>query len=302
MTDAGWSTWPAPAKLNLFLHVVGRRSDGYHLLQTCFQLVDWGDELRLRIRQDGLIRHTEPVCGIAADGELCLRAAAALRRATGCRPGVDIALKKRIPVGGGLGGGSSDAATVLVVLNALWATGLEQEALCELALGLGADVPLFVRGRSAWAEGVGEVLTPIDLPERWYLLVDPGIRVSSAELFGAGQLTRNAAPLTIPRFISGADTGNAFEPLVRERFPEVARAFDWLGRHGDAGMGAPRLTGSGSCAFLPLISHAAGQGLLAQCPPDMRCHLVRGVTRSPLFDRLDSWNQDTISIGASPSW
>ncbi|MGA9422684.1 MAG: 4-(cytidine 5'-diphospho)-2-C-methyl-D-erythritol kinase [Rhodanobacteraceae bacterium] len=297
MNAGGWSSWPAPAKLNLFLHIVGRRSDGYHLIQTCFQLLDWGDQVHLRVRDDGALRHHAVPDGISADEELGMRAAAALRAATGCRRGVDIAIDKRIPLGGGLGGGSSDAATVLIALNAIWATGVDENALSRIALDLGADVPVFVRGHSAWAQGIGEELTPLALPERWYLVVDPGVSVPTAQLFNAAELTRNTVPLTIRRFLSGAATGNAFEPLARARFPQVARVLDWLSLHGDA-----RLSGSGASAFLPVASRAAGAELARRCPSPFRCHLVRGVARSPLLDRRDAWSREAISVGASPSW
>ncbi|MGA8277992.1 MAG: 4-(cytidine 5'-diphospho)-2-C-methyl-D-erythritol kinase [Rhodanobacteraceae bacterium] len=297
MNEPGWSIWPAPAKLNLFLHIVGRRSDGYHMVQTCFQLLDWGDRVHLRERPDGTLRHHTVPDGLVVGDELGMRAAAALREASGCRRGADIAIDKRIPIGGGLGGGSSDAATVLVALNAIWGTGLDENALSRIALDLGADVPVFVRGRTAWAQGIGEELTPLELPERWFLVVDPGVSVPTAQLFKAAELTRNAEPLTIRRFISGTATVNAFEPLVRARFPRVANALDWLSRHGDA-----RLSGSGASVFLPVASRAAGEALAAQCPAQLRCHLVRGVARSPLLDRRDAWPAEMISVGASPSW
>src|SRR5690606_18401954 len=228
------SEWPAPAKLNLFLHITGRRADGYHLLQTAFQLLDWGDTVRLRPRADGILRRLQPLPGVAAADDLALRAAEALRAATGTRLGADIEIDKRVPLGGGLGGGSSDAATTLVALNEIWGTGLDEDALADIGLRLGADVPVFVRGHSAWAEGVGEVLTPLDLPGRWYVVVDPGVQVPTAGLFAAPELTRDCAPLTIPLFVSGARTANVFEPVVRARFPAVASALDWLNGYADA--------------------------------------------------------------------
>jgi 4-diphosphocytidyl-2-C-methyl-D-erythritol kinase len=272
-----WTSWPAPAKLNLFLHVVGRRADGYHLLQTVFQLLDWGDEVRLRVRDDGEIRRIDPLPGVADELDLGVRAAQALKRATGCRLGADIAIEKRVPIGGGLGGGSSDAATVLVALNALWDTDLDDDALAEIALGLGADVPVFVRGTSAWAEGVGERLTRLDLPERWYVVVDPGVSVPTRELFQVPELTRNSPQLTIPLFVSGVPTGNAFEPVVRGRFPAVAAALEWLGRHGEA-----RLSGSGGAVFAAVSSRDAGDAILADMPVGFRGWVVRGVNESPL--------------------
>lgn len=295
--DEGWSRWPAPAKLNLFLHIVGRRDDGYHLLETVFQILDWGDEVCLRVRGDGEIVRVDPLPGVAAEADLAVRAARALQQASGCRLGAEIAIDKRIPLGGGLGGGSSDAATTLVALNLLWETGLDEDALAALALGLGADVPVFVRGRNAWAEGIGERLTAIDLPERWYLVVDPGVTVPTKTLFQAPELTRNSPRLTIPRFVSGVPTENVFEPVVRERFPAVSAALDWLGRHG-----AARLSGSGACVFLPVASREAGIALLAECPPAMRGVVVRSAPESPLRARMAARRNETVSVGASPSW
>jgi 4-diphosphocytidyl-2-C-methyl-D-erythritol kinase len=282
-----WTAWPAPAKLNLFLHIVGRRPDGYHLLQTAFHLLDWGDEVRLRLREDDAIRRIDPLPGVADEADLGVRAALALRNATGCRLGADIAIDKRVPVGGGLGGGSSDAATTLVALNAIWGTGLDEDALADIGAGLGADVAVFVRGKSAWAEGVGERLTPLALPDRWYVVADPGIAVPTRELFQVSELTRNSPPLTIPLFVSGATTGNAFEPAVRMRFPEVAAAFDWLGRHGEA-----RLSGSGGCVFVAVASREAGAAVLADSP--FRAWVVRGVAESPLQRRLAEWRRERV--------
>jgi 4-diphosphocytidyl-2-C-methyl-D-erythritol kinase len=281
---AEWTVWPAPAKLNLFLHLVGRRDDGYHLLQTVFQLLDWGDEVRLRVRDDGAIRRVDPLRGVADEADLGVRAARALKDVSGCGLGADIAIEKRVPIGGGLGGGSSDAATVLVALNALWNTGLDEDALAAIGARLGADVPVFVRGRSAWAEGIGEILAPLALPERWYLVVDPGVSVPTRELFQVPELTRNSPQLTIPLFVSGAPTGNAFLPVVRGRFPAVAAALDWLQRFGEA-----RLSGSGGCVFAAFPSREAGAAALAEIPGGMRAWLARGVDESPLRQRLLAW-------------
>ena len=281
-----WTSWPAPAKINLFLHIVGRRADGYHLLQTAFQLLEWGDEVRLRVRDDGEIRRVDPLPGVAPEADLAVRAAQALREATGSRHGADIAIEKRIPIGGGLGGGSSDAATTLVALNALWGVGLGEDALAAIGLTLGADVPVFVRGRSAWAEGIGDELTPIDLPERWYVVIDPGVRVPTRDLFQVPDLTRNSPPLTIPLFARGAATGNVFEPVVRGRFPEVGAALEWLG-----GFGPARLSGSGGCVFVTAASREAGLAVLAECPPGMRGVVTRGVAESPLRRRLAEWRE-----------
>jgi len=283
-----WTSWPAPAKLNLFLHIVGRRSDGYHLLQTVFQLLDWGDTVRLGIRADGEIARSRDVPGVAPESDLCLRAAHALRDHSGSRLGVDIALDKRIPLGGGLGGGSSDAATVLVALNDLWSAGLSPDELAGIALDLGADVPVFVRGYSAWAEGVGEKLTPIALRQRHYVIVDPGVSVATAALFQAPELTRNSPPLTISDYLSGSGAGttNAFTPLARAGYPPLAAALDWLGQFGEA-----RLTGSGGCVFIDVESAERGAEIAEQCPADFSVHLARGVDRSPLLDALEHYRR-----------
>jgi 4-diphosphocytidyl-2-C-methyl-D-erythritol kinase len=276
-----WSEWPAPAKLNLFLHIVGRRADGYHLLQTVFQLLDFGDRVRLRVRQDGAIERVAGLADILPAQDLAVRAAGALRAATGCTAGADIVVEKHIPVGAGLGGGSSDAATVLVALNELWKTGLSDDALAEIGLALGADVPVFVRGRSAWAEGIGERLTPIDLPPRNYVIVDPRVHVPTATLFQVPELTRNSAPLTIDSFLGGAPTANVFAPVVRTRFPQIAAGLDWLSRYGDA-----RLSGSGGCVFAALDAQAAATAL-RDCPAPFAAYAVSGVNRSPLHEALD---------------
>ncbi|MGN6518819.1 MAG: 4-(cytidine 5'-diphospho)-2-C-methyl-D-erythritol kinase [Dokdonella sp.] len=283
--DAGWSEWPAPAKLNLFLHIVGRRADGYHLLQTVFHLLDRGDTVRLRLRGDGAIRRIDPLPGVGAEQDLAIRAARALQASSGTTLGADIAIDKRIPMGGGLGGGSSDAASTLVGLDALWGCGLGENRLAQIGLGLGADVPVFVRGRSAWAEGVGERLTPVDLPPNWYVVVDPGVMVPTAALFQAPELTRDAAHLTIPLFLSGATTVNVFEPVVRERHAAVAAALDWLARHG-----AARLSGSGGCVFVAVASREAAQAVVRECPPGMRAWLAQGVAESPLLGRRRAWD------------
>jgi 4-diphosphocytidyl-2-C-methyl-D-erythritol kinase len=285
MTD-GWTQWPAPAKLNLFLHVVGRRHDGYHLLQTVFQLLDWGDTVNLRVLRDGAITRGEDIAGVPREGDLSLRAAHALRQRSGCALGVDIRLDKRIPVGGGLGGGSSDAASVLVALNELWATGLSVEGLADIGLGLGADVPLFVRGHSAWAEGVGEQLTPIDLPQRHYVVVDPRVAVATAPLFQAAELTRNSAKTTISDFLAGTKTSNAFAPVVCARFPQVAAALDWLRHYGDA-----QLSGSGGCVFLALDSESEADAIAGSCPPEFAACRADGLSRSPLLDALERHRQ-----------
>jgi 4-diphosphocytidyl-2-C-methyl-D-erythritol kinase len=276
-----WTAWPAPAKLNLFLRIVGRRADGYHALQTVFRLLDWGDQLQLRVRGDSAIERMNEVPGVPAAADLVVRAARLLQQASGTSLGVDIALDKRIPMGGGLGGGSSDAASVLVALNHLWGCGLDEDALAELGRQLGADVPVFVRGRSAWAEGVGEELTPIALPRRWYVVLDPREHVPTAALFQAPELTRNAPRATISSFVSGRTAENAFEPVVRARHPRVAAALDWLSRFGRA-----RLSGSGGCVFLETVSLVQARKVARQCPPAFAVQVAAGVEVSPLQQAL----------------
>jgi 4-diphosphocytidyl-2-C-methyl-D-erythritol kinase len=282
----GWSAWPAPAKLNLFLQLTGRRADGYHALQTVFRLLDWGDRIRLRVRADGRIqRHGPSVHGIAEADDLAVRAAKLLQSASKSTQGADIVVEKQIPAGGGYGGGSSDAATVLLGLDALWGLGLGVERLAGLGLHLGADVPVFVRGENAWAEGVGERLTPIELAPAWYVLVDPGVHVPTAELFQAPELTRDAAPATMADFVSGAVSGNAFEPLLRRREPAIEAVFAVLAR-----IGRPRLTGSGSGCFVEFGDRASAEAGLASLPPDLRAWIAPGAARSPLHKALAAWS------------
>ncbi len=281
----GWSAWPAPAKLNLFLRIVGRRADGYHLLQTVFRLLDWGDRLRLRVRADGrIVRHGDLASGLGPAADLAVRAAKLLQTETNSRLGADIFVEKRIPAGAGFGGGSSDAATTLVALDALWGADLGLERLAALGLALGADVPVFVRGHDAWAEGVGERLTPVDLPPAWYLLVDPGIHASTASLFQAPELTRDAAPATIADFVSGAPLGNAFEPVLRRREPAVEAAFAALAR-----VGEPRLTGSGSGCFVEFADRAMAQAALETLPPGLGAWIAGSAARSALHAALDAF-------------
>lgn len=278
LAQGDWTVWPAPAKLNLFLRIVGRREDGYHELQTVFRLLDWGDEVRLRVRTDGAITRPKAVPGVPEEADLTVRAARLLAAHTGTALGAEIEVSKRIPMGGGLGGGSSDAASVLVGLNTLWDTGLDENALAALGLALGADVPVFVRGRSAWAEGVGEALTPMQLPRRWYVVVDPREHVPTAALFAAPELTRQAPRATISSFVSGASAENAFEPVVRARHPRVAAALDWLG-----GFGHARLSGSGGCVFLETRTHEAALGVASRCPGGFTAHVAAGIDPSPLL-------------------
>ncbi|PBJ82739.1 4-(cytidine 5'-diphospho)-2-C-methyl-D-erythritol kinase [Lysobacteraceae bacterium NML93-0399] len=281
----GWSTWPAPAKLNLFLRITGRRDDGYHGLQTVFRMLDWGDTIRLRVRDDGRVhRIGASVPGLAEDDDLVVRAARLLQSAVKCRLGADIAVEKCIPSGAGLGGGSSDAATVLRALDRLWRLDLGEGRLAELGLALGADVPVFVRGRNAWAEGVGESLAPIDLAPAWYLLADPGVHVNTAGLFQSPELTRNAAPATMTDFVSGASLGNAFEPVLRRREPAVEAVFAAL-----AEVGTPRLTGTGSGCFVEFATRESADAAHARVASRVQARVVAGAMRSPLLDALEAW-------------
>ena len=274
---ASWSIWPAPAKLNLFLRIVGRRSDGYHDLQTVFRLLDWGDEVRVRVRADGELRRVSDLHGVPSEHDLVIRSARLLQQQTGTALGAEIAVSKRVPMGGGLGGGSSDAATVLVALNFLWRCGLDDDQLAALGQRLGADVPVFVRGRSAWAEGIGEQLTPMRLPRRHYVVIDPGEAVPTAALFQSAQLTRQASHATILSFVSGETVENAFEPVVRARHQRVAAALDWLSEFGRA-----QLSGSGGCVFLELKSESRALMVARACPAFFRAWVAMGVSRSPL--------------------
>jgi 4-diphosphocytidyl-2-C-methyl-D-erythritol kinase len=277
--------WPAPAKLNLFLHVTGRRADGYHELQTAFQFLDVGDLLWFEVTGGGGIELGCALPGISVSQNLIVRAARCLADRSGCQQGVRIRVDKCLPVGGGLGGGSSDAATTLVALNALWGLGLGADELARLGLQLGADVPVFVHGAAAWAEGVGEKLTPLPgLAEPWYLVVHPAVSVSTAEIFSDPQLTRNAHPLKIPAFLSGAGV-NYLEPVVVRRYPEVGKALNWLSKHQ-----AARMTGSGACVFAPCTDRHQADSILKQLPAPWTGFVARGCNRSPLLERLEQWH------------
>src|SRR5258706_13299931 len=275
--NEAWSAWPAPAKLNLFLHLVGRRADGYHELETVFQLLEFGDVVQVRVRRDDSIVCLRGAPGVAPPDDLMLRAAPALKRAPGARFGAELALDKRVPIGAGLGGGSSDAATTLVVLNRLWGTGLDEAQLAALGGELGADVPLFVRGHSAYAQGIGDQLTALELDPHWFVILDPGIEVPTGPMFQAPELTRNSPHTTIPRFFAGDSTHNAFEPVVRARYKAVAEALDWLGAQAQA-----RLTGTGGCVFAALPDENSARAIAATCPKGMRAFGSRGVNESPL--------------------
>jgi 4-diphosphocytidyl-2-C-methyl-D-erythritol kinase len=271
--------WPAPGKLNLFLHVVGRRQDGYHLLQTAFQFIDLADRLRFFERPAGVIERLTDLPGVPSESDLCLRAARLLAPRAGREAGVAIAVDKRLPVQGGVGGGSSDAATVLVALNELWRCGLQSEDLLELALGLGADVPVFVAGKAAWAEGVGERLSFVDFPEEFYVLVQPAVSVETVAVFKDPELTRDSPVITITGFLQSGGR-NDCEAVVRRRHPEVAEALDWLGRVAPA-----RMTGTGSCVFAAMPGEEEARAVLGNLPEHWRGWVVRGLNRSPLEAR-----------------
>jgi 4-diphosphocytidyl-2-C-methyl-D-erythritol kinase len=273
--------WPAPAKLNRFLHVTGRRDDGYHELQTIFQFLDYGDELAYELNETGEITHRQPLPGIEPENELCLRAARALQQESGTRLGVSIEINKRLPAGGGLGGGSSDAATTLIALNELWGLGLSREQLAEIGLRLGADVPVFLFGKAAWAEGVGEILTPVELDEPWYLVICPDVSVSTGAIFSDPELTRDSPAITIRAFREGA-ARNDLEELVRRRYPEVDQVLTRMAQNGQ-----PRMTGSGACVFMQVDSREQGEQLLAtmldEMPDGTTGFVAKGQNRHPLY-------------------
>lgn len=274
------AAWPAPAKLNLMLHILGRRDDGYHELQTVFQLVDLMDSLAFTRREDAGIRRVAGPPSVPAASDLCVRAARLLQAAAGLRVGVDVEVDKQIPIEGGLGGGSSDAATTLVALNEIWGLRWDVDRLARLGLVLGADVPLFMHGHNAWAEGVGERLTPLTLPDRYYAVVFPGVGVPTAQVFQAPELTRNSPKTTIRGFLT---TGghNDCAPVVAGRVAEVGRALAWLGQRGEA-----RLTGTGSCVFAEFTDRPQAEAALVGLPAPWSGHVVRGLERSPLQQRL----------------
>ncbi|TJY61870.1 4-(cytidine 5'-diphospho)-2-C-methyl-D-erythritol kinase [Sinimarinibacterium sp. CAU 1509] len=276
--------WPAPAKLNLFLHITGRRDDGYHQLQTVFQFLEFGDTLFISPRGDGKIVRADDLPGIAPEDDLALRAARLIQRASGCNLGADIRIEKRIPTGAGLGGGSSDAATTLVALNRLWNLGFTPDELAHLGLSIGADVPVFVRGQAAWAEGVGERLTPIALPEPWFVVLTPPVHVSTAEIFSATELQRDCTPLRADTF-DLASTANVCELVTCARYPQVGAALAWLRRHGPA-----RMSGTGASVFLACPTRAEASRIAAEASADntlqAQAIVARGSNRSALRDAI----------------
>ena len=275
--ELGW--YPAPGKLNLFLHVLGRRPDGYHELQTVFRLIDRCDRVGIALRDDGQIRFS----GIFGEENLCVRAARLLQPPN---KGCDLALEKNLPIGGGLGGGSSDAATVLLVLNRIWKVGLDRRSLLALSATLGADVPFFIHGRNALGEGIGERLQALELPPAWYLVLTPQVSVSTRETFG-NALTQNSKRLKIPPFLSGQGA-NDLEAAVVARYPDVAASLAWLRKHRPQA----RMTGSGACVFAEFETEAEARALQeaalqSDLPGGMRGFVARGLDRHPLYDFTD---------------
>ena len=274
--DKHWCI-PAPAKLNLFLHITGVREDGYHNLQTIFQLLDYADSVSLQRRSDGVINRTVGLPGLDPDDDLIVKAAKLLQYHTGTKWGADLGVTKKLPVGGGIGGGSSDAATTLVSLNKLWQCHIPQTELLTLARALGADVPIFVLGKNAWAEGIGDVFTEINLPEKWYLVVQPNVHISTANLFSSEVLTRDKAILKIRDF-PDTDTSNVFEAVARKLYPEVDIALDWLDKFSKS-----KMTGTGSCVFASFDSKQAAENVLVQVPKHWGGFVAKSVEQSPML-------------------
>ncbi|PID63599.1 MAG: 4-(cytidine 5'-diphospho)-2-C-methyl-D-erythritol kinase [Gammaproteobacteria bacterium] len=275
------TNWLAPAKINLFLHITGRRSDGYHTLQTVYQFVNLCDVLQFSVREDKEIHLHSDFDEVPPESNLVVRAARALQNHSGTRAGTDITLKKVIPTGGGLGGGSSDAATTLVALNEFWRLGLSIKELAEIGVTVSADVPVFVYGQASWAEGIGDKLTPVVPIEPWYLIVDPGVHISTATIFNAPELTRNLSPITIRDFMDGRSM-NVFEPIVRTRYPEVRDALDWL--RVNYRKSRAKMSGTGSCVFAAFATEAEARDLAAKLPEGMTGYVVKGRNSSPLYD------------------
>jgi len=283
--DAGPTRWPAPAKINLFLHVTGRRPDGYHEIQTLFQLLDWGDEITLRMTSDGAIAREPADYPVAEADDLVVRAARALQRASGCKQGVRIGVDKHVPLGSGLGGGSSDAATILLALNRLWGCGFERAALARLGVSLGADVPLFIHGRSALATGIGDRLEPVALGPRHYVLVFPPLSIATQEVFTDPDLPRGSRAISLAEALAGGGN-NDCEFVVRKRYPAMAAALEILKR-----WGRPVMTGTGSGIFLQMESRVQAMSAAREIKTLYNVRAVNGVDRSPLHELLDASGQ-----------
>lgn len=294
--------YPAPCKINLFLHITGRRADGYHNLQSLFLLLDYGDELGIRIREDGQLVHMNPLPGVPPEKDLTIRAARALQQASGCKLGADIYCDKRVPMGGGLGGGSSDAATVLMALNLQWQLGYSRQQLMAIGLTLGADVPVFIFGQPAWAEGVGEQLTALPLPpamlENYYVVITPQVEVPTAQIFAHQALTRDSKPLRIADFSNGANSSafwqqarNDMEAVVCELYPQVANILAWLKQYGDA-----RMSGSGASIFVAVDSAEKAEQLIANRPENTSGFWAKGLEYHPLFASVADGNQQASQM------
>ena len=275
-------TLPAPAKLNLWLHIIGRRADGYHELETVFQFLDYADHLTFAVRDDGQVRLQTAINGVDHDSNLIVRAARQLQAQSGCTLGVDIWLDKILPMGGGIGGGSSDAATTLLGLNHLWQLGWDADRLAQLGLSLGADVPVFVHGHAAFAQGVGEQLTPVDPEQPWYVVLVPQVSVSTAEIFSHPQLTRDSLPLKM-RPVPEGNSRNDCQPVVEQSYPEVRNALNLLGKYTEA-----RLTGTGSCVFGAFPSKAEADKVLALLSETQTGFVAKGSNISMLHRKLQS--------------
>ncbi len=274
--------YPAPAKINLFLHVIGQRSDGYHNLQTAFQLLDYHDTISLKVNKSGIIKRTTLIEGVNASDDLCVKAALALQQFSGCSDGVEIELVKRIPMGGGLGGGSSDAATTMLALNHLWELNLSRKELIEIGLTLGADVPFFIYGQSAWAEGIGEQLSPLKLPDHYYIVLTPDVHVSTAKIFANSRLTKDTKPLKIADFSNGESSKqfrNDLEKVVCEEYTAVATALAWLKQYGHG-----KMSGSGASVFVAVDSLAKAKAIFAKKPHNINGFIAKSLSHHPLYE------------------
>jgi len=276
---------PSPAKINLFLHVVGRRKDGYHQLQTAFQFLDFSDQMVFTLRDDSKIKLLTPIVGVADDDNLIVRAAKLLQTHTGCKFGANIQIEKQIPMGAGLGGGSSNAATTLIALNNLWKININRFDLIKLGTQLGADVPIFLYGHAAWAKGIGEIFTPVQLPEPWYCVVIPPCHTSTQRIFSDPLLSRNTAPSTVENFLNSPQPllygQNDCQPISCKLYPEIAQALQWLEQFAPA-----KMTGTGSCVFASFSNYAKASSVLKQLPDRYQGFIAKGLNQSPTLLHL----------------
>jgi 4-diphosphocytidyl-2-C-methyl-D-erythritol kinase len=278
----GFQPFLAPAKINLFLHITGQRADGYHTLQSVFQLLDFYDTIHIKPTQNGEIKRMSEISGVPESQDICALAASALQRETGCKLGCEYSVEKRIPMGGGLGGGSSDAATILLALNKLWSLNLNREELIKIGLSLGADVPIFIFGQNAWAEGVGEILTPIELVPYFYVVLTPPVHVPTAQVFANPALTKDTKPLKIADFSGVIDSSlfrNDLENIVCKEFPAVASTLEWLNQYGQA-----RMSGSGASVFVAVDSLAKANEILTQKPVNARGFVAKSLKQHPMYE------------------